>query len=245
MADRPLDNWRSDFARSANWRRERDLHFQRDRERRRSKEERADRIEGELSDLAAIATIATEAQLAEFRATLDEYDEATVEALMLNEEQLRDVRAKLEDMLGKAYVLEDGRRVFKSEDGVRVFDEHGARLTPDEVDPNAIEDWRPTWESFETLSDSENALLQERQRILDFQEKVDHARATADKEGLTTDELNDLEDSLEADMPLAVRRQIDGYEAPPSVEARSSFTQAAGNPLSPDLADLNPDFIPS
>ena len=46
----------------------------------------------------------------------------------------------------QAYLLPDGRRVFKTEDGSRVFDEHSIEVT--DFDPETIEDWRPRREAF-------------------------------------------------------------------------------------------------
>ena len=41
-------------------------------------------------------------------------------------------------MLAKAYVLDDGRRVFETADGARVYDEFGEFVPPEIIDPDLI-----------------------------------------------------------------------------------------------------------
>lgn len=91
--------------------------------------------------------MATPTQVEEFEIKLDSYDEAIVTALMENQELLDAVRNEITAMLSQAYVLEDGRRVFKTEDGTQVFDEFGTEVQADEVDPLQIDDSLPTWEA--------------------------------------------------------------------------------------------------
>ena len=152
--------------------------------------------------------LASESEIAAFRTTLDVYDTATVEALMENRRALDEVRTRIDDMLLKAYVLPDGRRVFKSEDGTQVFDEHGNELGPDEIDADAIEDWRPRYEAYAGAVEEERVLLEERQELLDFQERVDEIRGRLDEDGITHDELRELEAELQDTMPVAVQRKL-------------------------------------
>lgn len=54
---------------------------------------------------------------------------------MQNGRALERVQEDLRIMVDKAYVLPDGRRVFKTEDGMRVFDEHGEEIKGFDPDP--------------------------------------------------------------------------------------------------------------
>lgn len=67
--------------------------------------------------VAAAEVAATEIQIRQFNAKLDVYDQATVDALMENQRLREAVQAKMDAMLDRAFVVEDGRRVFKSADG--------------------------------------------------------------------------------------------------------------------------------
>lgn len=175
------------------------------------KRQRDDRMEAEGDLLeAAVTALATAEQIKVFEVKLDRYDEATVKALQENERQLDIVNEKIEELLGQAYVLQDGRRVFKTKDGQRVFDEHGAELSAEEIDPGLIEDHRPQWETFSEQKMQQRMLMQERGELLDYQERLDKTRERLDDEDLTAKELDDLDKDLMEDMPLAVKRQLDG-----------------------------------
>jgi len=174
--------------------------------KRRDREDNADNDTAELLDIVAL--IVTDAELRAFRLELDRYDAATIEALYQNEINLAEARAELERILGEAYVLPDGRRVFKTEDGLRVFDERGLELDATEIDPNEIEDWRPHWERFDGARQRVDALEAERQELLDYQEKLDAARERLDAGDLTREEFDRLRENLKADMPDAVRQRI-------------------------------------
>ncbi|MBB4267911.1 hypothetical protein [Roseospira visakhapatnamensis] len=158
--------------------------------------------------VAQAVILATTEQIAAFSAALDAYDAAVVDALLENEEALNAARQAREEILMQAHVLPDGRRVFRTEDGLHVFDEHGVDVTA-EVSPEEIDPSRPTWEKFEEADRSVNDLESERQDLLDFQDRVDEARERLGEGGLTTDDLDDMREALEADMPEAVRIRID------------------------------------
>ena len=216
MENMPVHSFRQEFARHARWRREEDRHaLNRNNEREeREKARERDRIEDQdaFMDFAFSFVIATDEQIAAFTVKLDTYDAATIEALMENEQALEQVREELRIMLDKAYVLPDGRRVFKTEEGTRVFDEYGEEIT--DFDPEQIEDWRPRWERFSDGLEKRDALEAERVEILDYQGELDEARERAAEDGLTEAELEDLELRIEQDMPDAVKRHLTGEHSP-------------------------------
>lgn len=47
-----------------------------------------------------------------------------------------------------ALTIDDGRRVFKTEDGVQVFDEFGTEIAPSVLDFELIDASKPTWKNF-------------------------------------------------------------------------------------------------
>ena len=87
--------------------------------------------------------LASSEELAAYRVELSMYDTATVEALMDNQEKLDEVRDRIDVMLTEAYVLADGRRVFRTKDGLHVLDEQGQELSKDIIDPDSIADHKP------------------------------------------------------------------------------------------------------
>lgn len=195
--------------------------------RRREREEREERQqEAETSDFLQAAVLATETQIAEFTLTLDRYDAATVEALLENEKQLVAVQARIDDMLLRAHVLPDGRRVFKTEDGLRVFDEFGVELQPEEIEPASIDDARPRWERFQDAQADQTQLQQQREDLTDYQQRLDDARDRLDDPTLTQDDLNALDESLSEEMPDAVRQTLD---LPPKAEEPAAEGEPAAD----------------
>ena len=151
-------------------------------------------------------------QIEEFEIKLDSYDEAIVTALMENQELLDAVRDEIATMLSQAYVLEDGRRVFKTEDGTQIFDEFGTEVQADEVDPLQIDDSLPTWEAFSAKNDLEQSLEAERAQIFEFQEKVDAAREQIAEGDISEADLDALDADLLDTMPPVVRDHVAGIE---------------------------------
>lgn len=175
----------------------------------RKRRERDDDTEKDVADLADLAVvIISEAQARELRFDIDRYDTATVNALYENEQALERVQAQIDKMFTQAYVLPDGRRVFKTEDGQQVFDEHGEELDPSFIDPDMIEDWRPRWEPVKQALDHREALIEERTGLIAYQDKLDDARGRLEAGDMTQDEYDRLREDLVEDMPDAVRRQI-------------------------------------
>ena len=207
-----LRSFRQEFAKRAEWRREDERRYidrikADEKEKKREKEQ--ERQDEALMDWA-LAELASQADIAAFTVKLDKHDAATVEALMENEKALERVREELWIMLDKAYVLPDGRRVFKTEDGTRVFDEHGQEVT--DFDAQQIEEWRPKWEEMNKSIEKRDALENERRELIEYQDRLDKIREEADKDGLTKDELEKLEKRLEEGTPEAVKRQLNRDE---------------------------------
>lgn len=144
-----------------------------------------------------------------FAVRLQEYDTATVEALMQNEMDLKQVQAGIEQMLGEAYTLPDGRKVFKTMDGKRVFDETGTEMRPDEIKPEQIDDRKPRWETFQAAKTEELRLGQERADLHEYQGKLDTARERLDDPKLTKNELDALDKELADTIPDRARNNLD------------------------------------
>lgn len=204
-------DWKEAFARAAADRRahahRRHDELERERKDREARKDRENDTADETGVVAVVAVLATHDQITEFTGQLDEMNAALVEALTENSEALRQARARLEGILGRAHRLPDGRAVFRTEDGLRVVAESGEDVTdivaPDEIDPGT-----PTWEDYATARDEDAALEAEREALLDYQERVDEARERVADGDMTADDLEDLQTQLEEDMPEAVRARL-------------------------------------
>ncbi|MVA97967.1 hypothetical protein GN330_12000 [Nitratireductor sp. CAU 1489] len=206
----------------------------------KERRERKEQMEGEAAEFMDFAmAMITIDEANEFRIELDTYDAATIAALQENERQLIHTREEMDRLLAKAHVLPDGRRVFKTDDGLRVFDEHGEELFGDVIAPGEIDDRRPRWEKFETQWQRLESLEHERTDILDYQQKLDDARERLDEGNLTRGEYEQLREGLKADMPGAVRAQIPDL-------ARDHDAEAAPDSVTADIdLDISEDMMPS
>lgn len=231
--------WKKEFARSAAYHAEQE-HFFREVERRQKDTQRTERLEDDVSDLAISAALATDEQIFQFQAKLDSYRTATVESLMENERQLVAVRKRLDEMLAKAYVLPDGRRVFKTEDGLRVFDEHGVELSADDIDPDEIEDWRPRADGYLEDRQAEAALEQDREKRLDLLDWIDAAEERIDAGDLTVEDIADIEKELEAASPVDIRHSVAGIKPEDIAPVSRDFRVAASVRTWPAGSNLDP-----
>lgn len=164
--------------------------------------------------------------IAAFTAKLDRYDTVTVQALMDNERDLVAVREQIDSMLLRAHTLEDGRRVFKTQDGTRVYDEHGMELKADDIAPESIADDKPRAEDFFGRRSEERRLVEERKGLIEYQEKLDMARERTGDPSLTENELDALDKELGQSAPERVRK-LAGDPAPADTEAKPTATPSS------------------
>lgn len=201
------NTWRFDFATASRVPPEQFARLLAERkERDRQKDGKLKEAQQEASDFGEAMMVATDAQIAAFTVKLDRYDAATVEALQNNTVALEKIREKLDKMLLDAYVLPDGRRVFKSKDGTKVFDEKGVEVGKDVIDPAQIGDDKPTWEAYRDLYAEDQRLKVERDELLRYQDKIDEMRKELAEDKPTQKRLKELEDDLSKNAPESVRR---------------------------------------
>lgn len=173
---------------------------------------------------------------------IDIFQEASVAAIMAYDEEIGRVETEIAQMLSNAYVLEDGRRVFKTENGLRVFDEHGNELDKDVVDPDQIGNDRPRWERFQETEDRLKQLRLERSEVNDFQTKLDDAQERLESGEMTQDEYNKLRTELYDTVPLAVRdlaeqRGLEFSNNQPSITADTAHSNATTTEIDINLDD--------
>ena len=174
---------------------------------RRHAEIRADE-EGHALTLAVTVAMATENEMRALLKRLDTLEEATVRALMQNQEELDALEAERRDMLARAHVLPDGRRAFRSEDGNRVFDENGREVGRAVIASEAISRDKPSWESMHGNLRAAVKLQAERKRLLEYQDMLDAARERIGEGKIPKSELDRIEADLETSMPASVRAQM-------------------------------------
>ncbi|WP_299971716.1 hypothetical protein [uncultured Roseobacter sp.] len=175
------------------------------------------------------------ARLQELNERVGYHQNATIEALLDNQERLDEMQERLDHLLATAYELPDGRKVFETEDGQRVFDQHGNALSLSEIDPDQIPDHHPSWETWTSANDANDALRQERQELLAYQDKLDQAQTLIDQGGLSADDFDDLDNLMTSNVPDAVRARLPASD--PAFKAPQASTSNLDDRF--DFSDLS------
>lgn len=179
-----------------------------ERDDRKKDREKKEQENGRDVMTAALLGEVDRLDAAELETQIALHDQAIIQALTENEERLAAADRRVAKLLGEAHVLPDGRRVFKTEDGLRVFDEFGQEVDADDVDPQSIDDLRPSWETVSGELDDRNALAEERRNLLDYQHKLDEAQDKLARGEMSQTDLDDLDRLMTDDVPDAVRRHL-------------------------------------
>ena len=197
------------------------------RNNKEQKELRQDRLDEAIDEFATSIILAETFELQEFEVELDTYDALTIEAIQDNLLILDRLYKERDAMLKNAYILEDGTRVFKSEDGQRVYDEHGQIVSSDIVQPDAIADHYPKAEPYLDKLKLINKYEGIAERLAEYQEKLDQARERMDSGEMTKDELKEYRQELQQTMPIEVRRKLPDYDPSQETDLKSDFAKTA------------------
>ena len=172
--------------------------------------------------------VANEYEVTAFKQELDTYDLATMHALLEKSKILEQLYRQRDRLLDNAYRLDDGTRVFKSEDGVTVINEAGEEIPADVVTPEEIGDHHTKAEEYLSVNEKIDEHQAVDQRLRDYQEQLDAARELVNSGEMTKEELEDYRRQLQADMPLEVRQQLPDNLKPKAVSLKNEFDIPAG-----------------
>lgn len=189
----------------------------------------------QLDSFAAVVASTVEQRQMDLKRRLDDLAASNSAALMENAEALAEIRHRVQALLNRAYLHEDGRRLFRTVDGTRVIDEHGQDVT-EEIDPDLIEPFRPTWEEFAQEQAEQDALEQERQDLLERQDRLDQLDQHLAADDLSAEDLNAIDAELGA---------LEGLLLPGAQLTASHENQMPDNPgRQPALTsrDVGPGF---
>jgi len=230
-------------------RHEREKWFIASKHQQEQKEIKQEQAEEEFLDLVASVILADPIEVEAFKADLDTYDALTIEAIMENREILERLYLERDAALENSYQLDDGMHIFKSEDGIRVFDKEGNQLTPDIVEPNQIPDHHTTHEAWQDIRNKIHKHEIIDQKLLDYQEKLDTARERLDDDELTQEEFDELKDGIEKDMPIEVRSKLSDYDPSQETDLKSDFITTVAveqvTKLAPTDMSINAGLVPS
>ena len=225
------DSHHSEWLRQRKW-------FIKARDDKEQRKEIEDKLEENTGAYANAVIVATELEIQAFEAKLDQYETATVEALIENQKALDAVNVRIESLLSQAYVMEDGRRVFKTEDGSQVFDEHGQEISADELDYDLITNDKPSWEDYQKDIATRDELLVEKEKLHEYQDKLDETREQISEGDLSAEDLEELNAELLKDVPGAVEERVPGMDSPKSEPAVNPSDPVVQTKIAPQAGSL-------
>jgi hypothetical protein len=169
---------------------------------------------------------------AEFHKQLDLLEQASMEALHENEEQLRVARDDLRRIRDRAYeiTMPDGAAAKVYRDGDKVRTEAGSEVSPDIIRAEDIGNGHSTWAEHVESSKRVDELSARREALEAYQRRVQDAKGAAAGEDVTADELSLLERNLREDAPVEVVRHFNSSHAAqpaPAVDADHPATGLA------------------
>lgn len=210
------------------------------RQQKIQRQEDAEQAEAELLTIGQAAIEATFEEIAAFDAKLTKYEALTIEEINFLRDRLDALMEERQRLLDNAHVLADGTRVFKTEDGTKVFDQHGNEIGRDVVDPAEIGNDKPSWETWKSVNEEISATDNQLNAAHDFQSKLDDIRERFDRGDITKDELKELESELEKSVPLSLRtREVELQLDDARPEAKPEFAAAAQNKVNIDTLELD------
>ncbi|WP_187430460.1 hypothetical protein ROLI_006240 [Roseobacter fucihabitans] len=107
-----------------------------------------------------------------------------------------------------------------------------------------IDETHPNWETFHDTLESKRLLSQQRQELIDYQSKLDHAQTLIDQGGLTDDDFAELDDLMTNDVPDAVRSRLPASDPAYSAPVNTGSPSSNGVEYDgPEFAGLNPSRI--
>ena len=183
-------------------------------------------------------TLATSDQLLEFKLELDELRLETTEALILQERLIEAARERISIVLDEAHNLEDGRKVFKTRDGDKVFDSEGNEIDAEIVSPESIPDHKPRFEDYWEQRIQLEALEKEQADLLELEQKLDELDERIANGSLTAEELDELGSELPASMPEKLLGRQAGLENTRPANLSSTHETPSAPNLDRELSGL-------
>lgn len=182
-------------------------------------------------------------RVAHFQAQLDRDDAATVEFLTQNGEALARKRKLIREILDQAHQLPDGRRVFKTEDGQSVFDEHGTQIGADVLAPDMIDDQKIRWERFKAERRDEQKMAADQDSAHNLQGKLDDARVRLKRGDITEADVTAMKADLAATAPEPLRKKL-SFAQPEPDAAPADAAPAPALPPGTDVMMRQTGFAP-
>jgi hypothetical protein len=189
--------------------------------RRRNAEKLKAEQDGQFDDVLTVSLALSE-NIAVFRRELDDMQQKALERILYLQQQRDALMTEKQTLLDNAFVLDDGQRVFRSNDATYVIDENGDEVSADIINPEQIsgeysnaEDYKSTIGSLENVDKDLGEAITFHERIEDLQER-------AGQEVLSQAELEALKLELDEITPDSFKPDTLDTKIEPDVKISSS-----------------------
>lgn len=220
MKPQELIHLKNTFSERARIKHDQQLAFQRDQMQEKMKRKQAERDEN--FDMFITIALASQADLQSFQNMLDDYEAKATQRILELQNKLDQQLSKQKEMLDNAYVLPDGRRVFKFKNTDKVIDEFGENVSPDKITANEIPDHHPDGEAYKANIDNIAQTRKDTKETIKFRDRVNEMQEELDQGKVSEDRLNDLKSEFDDIMPDSLRPEEHVQPEKPSVNTTAT-----------------------
>ena len=220
MKPQELIQLKNTFSEHARLKHEQKLIYQRDQMQEKMKRKQAERDED--FDMFMTIVLANQADLQSFQNMLDDYETKATQRILELQNQLDQQLSKQREMLENAYVLPDGRRVFKYKDENKVIDEFGKNVSSDVIDANKIPDHHPHGEAYKANIDNIAQTRKDTKETIKFRDRVNEMQEELEQGKVSKDRLEDLKSEFDDIIPDSLRPEKHVHLEAPEIKAPAS-----------------------
>ncbi|GAA6210958.1 hypothetical protein NBRC116602_06980 [Hyphomicrobiales bacterium 4NK60-0047b] len=220
MKPQELIHLKNTFSERARMKHDQKLTNQREQIQEKQKRKQAERDED--FDMFMTVVLASQDDIQSFQNILDEYESKATERILDLQNQLDQQLIKQQEMLNNAYVLPDGRRVFKYKNTDKIIDEFGKKVSSDVIDTDFIPDHHPDGETYQSTFDNISKTREQRKEAIEFRDRVNEMQDEIDQGKVSEDRLNDLKSEFDDIMPDSLRPEEHVQPEKPSVNTTAS-----------------------
>ncbi|EKE68469.1 hypothetical protein [Oceanibaculum indicum] len=199
-------------------------HFPEDHARRADTHQRhADRTKAQLTALEALLA-SDPAYAALYNDTFDRLrgaETATEAAIAATETAVAEAQQELADTLDRASSLPDGRKAFRDPATGDVYDENGRLVEGDDLAAIVWRDDAPTWQDYQSKRQASTDARDRLDDLRRYQTDVlgrARDRLTDPDNPPTPDELNEIQENIQKQMPAHVRDHLPTSHEGPAIE---------------------------
>ncbi|MEP2987308.1 MAG: hypothetical protein ABJP08_29070 [Roseibium sp.] len=168
---------------------------------RRQKDQKTKAQQDDDFDDVVITSMASMENIAAFQKRLDALQQENVERILYLQQQRDILMTQQQQQLDNAFVLDNGERVFRSEDATFVVNESGEMISHEIIDPASIGEQHTFAEDYQRTLHSIDVVNADLGDAITFQQRLEALEERSEQSGLTQTDLDALEAELDDIIP--------------------------------------------